>query len=272
MTIDTGINPLGSPIVDASATNKSSASPLEAGAGSNAAVMNGLLSPSWHVYWDAENEVYKINNPIVILPGGSQMAATVPKLEDGEWVCKITKTDETYTAEVVNTAAPAPTAETEGEEGDEETPVVVAQVPICTISDDAVVQKHIGTIVIVGGGNPDKTLTIDGEEIGKICADRDIEIEHKGDFEVEVITGISMAVLNGNLVMTLRKAKLQFAKGENVQNQEVKLALSNTKVVTGVTYDTSTHKLSQNVSNIKVLGITSGGPELITTATAHSKE
>ncbi len=206
MTIDTGINPLGSPIVDASATNKSSASPLEAGAGSNAAVMNGLLSPSWHVYWDAENEVYKINNPIVILPGGTQLVAIVPKLEDGDWVCKISRTDDNYTAEVLNSSAPATTAD----ESD-----IIAKVPICTISGDEVIQKHIGTIICVGEEQkeppkPDHSFKVDDKEVAKIYSSADINIttpeipefpEH-----VESVTAVASANLMDN---DDRKSELQ---------------------------------------------------------------
>lgn len=426
MTIDTGINPLGSPVID-SRTGQNY--PLEAGAGSNAAVMNGILSPSWHVYWDAEEEVYKINNPIVVLPGGNQLVATVPKLEDGDWACKIMKTGDTYTAEVINGSTPSPTADDSGESGTK----IIAQIPICTISGVDVIQKHIGTIICVGektdptpatpidktisvngnklkfgeegdkrdvlvaananinipvpeekehvdsisgresvemmdnptlnnqeslkgdvviapransglvvqsfkkeeNGNttnivgidlvghhddedtdnrqlglktltldkgtpesggvpttvrvfadqdidlsemrskPDKSLAINGKEIAKISADRNVEIKFGGEFEFEVITGMRFSVdkTGRQLKAILSKAKIKVVSAENVDDQEVKIAdLASGSVVTGVSYDTTTHRLSQAKANTLAIHFASSGTETITTATEHSKE
>ena len=94
---------------------------------------------SFRCVQDPVTNVYSIINPIVCTPSGKIMATGADNLSTGNYYCKVSNENGTFSAEI-----------TDSTETDDNTIVIV---PIADITEnDGIHQKHIGTIIVAGSG------------------------------------------------------------------------------------------------------------------------
>lgn len=101
---------------------------------------SGQYPESFRCIYDPVSKTYNILNPIVCTPSGQINATGAENLSGGSYYCKVSNESGTFLAEI-----------TDSSDTDENTVVIV---PIVDITEnDGIHQKHIGTIILPGGGS-----------------------------------------------------------------------------------------------------------------------
>lgn len=101
---------------------------------------SGQYPESFRCIYDPVSKTYNILNPIVCTSSGQINATGAENLSAGSYYCKVSNENGTFSAEI-----------TDSSDTDENTVVVV---PIADITaNDGIHQKHIGTIILSGGGS-----------------------------------------------------------------------------------------------------------------------
>lgn len=128
----------------------------------------GIL-PAFKVYWDISSKSYKVNDPVVICPDGTRIVASVPdSIEGGDWFCKVTGNDSSYTAEITDTV------------DDEDKTSRYFPIFSVDYTTGDVIQHHVGILVlsssgvssIVGNAEGSERITGDVEITGMTDPDK----------------------------------------------------------------------------------------------------
>lgn len=115
---------------------------------------SGQYPESFRCIYDPVSKTYNILNPIVCTSSGQINATGAENLSAGSYYCKVSNENGTFSAEI-----------TDSSDTDENTVVVV---PIADITaNDGIHQKHIGTIILSGGGSAVSTKAAFDLEVTK---------------------------------------------------------------------------------------------------------